>query len=70
MEHYECRDDSAAISLPGTLQATIAARIDRLEPPAKHALYAGAVIGARFRARRARYRVGRQRISCRPPLPS
>ena len=47
---YECRDDSAVISLPGTLQATIAARIDRLEAPAKHALYAGAVIGARFRA--------------------
>ena len=47
--HYECRDGSAAISLPGTLQATIAARIDRLEAPAKHALYAGAVIGARFR---------------------
>ena len=47
---YECRDDSAAISLPGTLQATIAARIDRLEAPAKHALYAAAVVGARFRA--------------------
>jgi hypothetical protein len=47
--HYQCRDDSAAITLPGTLQATIAARIDRLEAPAKHALYAGAVIGARFR---------------------
>ena len=45
---YECRDDGAAISLPGTLQATIAARIDRLEAPAKHALYAGAVVGARF----------------------
>jgi adenylate cyclase len=47
--HYECRDDSAAISLPSTLQATIAARIDRLGLPAKHALYAGSVIGARFR---------------------
>jgi class 3 adenylate cyclase len=48
--HHKCRDDSAGISLPGTLQATIAARVDRLEAPAKHALYAGAVIGARFRA--------------------
>jgi adenylate cyclase len=47
---YECCDDSAAVSLPGTLQATIAARIDRLEAPAKLSLYAGAVIGARFRA--------------------
>jgi adenylate cyclase len=47
--HYECRDDSAGISLPGTLQATIAARIDRLDAAAKHALYAWAVIGARFR---------------------
>lgn len=47
--HYECRDDSVAISLPGTLQATIAARIDRLAAAAKQALYAGAVIGARFR---------------------
>jgi adenylate cyclase len=46
--HYQCRDDSAGISLPGTLQATIAARIDRLGAAAKHALYAGAVIGARF----------------------
>ena len=47
--HYECRDDSAGISLPATLQATIAARIDRLDAAAKHALYAAAVIGARFR---------------------
>jgi adenylate cyclase len=47
---YECRDDSATVRLPGTLQATIAARIDRLEAPAKLSLYAGAVIGVRFRA--------------------
>ncbi len=45
---YLCRADSADISVPGTLQAAIAARIDRLGAPAKHALYAGAVIGARF----------------------
>jgi class 3 adenylate cyclase len=47
---YLCRDQSADISVPSTLQAAIAARIDRLDAPAKHALYAGAVIGARFSA--------------------
>lgn len=47
---YLCRDDAADISVPDTLQATIAARIDRLGKPAKHFLYAAAVIGARFRA--------------------
>ena len=46
---YVCRDDSAAISVPVTLQAAIAARVDRLGAAAKHALYAGAVIGTRFR---------------------
>ena len=30
---YVCRGDVADISVPATLQATIAARIDRLEPP-------------------------------------
>ncbi len=47
---YLCRDDAADISVPGTVQATIAARVDRLGRPAKHVLYAAAVIGARFRA--------------------
>ncbi|CAM4393840.1 adenylate/guanylate cyclase domain-containing protein [Mycobacterium senriense] len=47
---YLCRDDAADISVPGTVQATIAARVDRLGRPAKHFLYAAAVIGARFRA--------------------
>jgi class 3 adenylate cyclase len=47
---YLCRDDAADISVPGTLQATIAARVDRLGRPAKQFLYAAAVIGARFRA--------------------
>lgn len=47
---YLCRDDAADISVPGTVQATIAARIDRLGRPAKQFLYAAAVIGARFRA--------------------
>jgi adenylate cyclase len=46
---YVCRDDTADISVPVTLQAAIAARIDRLGTAAKHALYAGAVIGTRFR---------------------
>ena len=45
---YICRDDSADIAVPVTLQAAIAARVDRLGASAKHALYAGAVIGARF----------------------
>ena len=34
--------------VPATLQATIAARIDRLGPAAKHTLAAAAVIGSRF----------------------
>ena len=34
--------------MPATLQATIAARIDRLDPKAKRALSAAAVIGSRF----------------------
>ncbi|OBF81500.1 cyclase [Mycobacterium sp. 852002-51163_SCH5372311] len=45
---YVCRHPTATISLPSTLQATIAARVDRLESTAKRALYAGAVVGARF----------------------
>jgi adenylate cyclase len=45
---YICRDESADLRVPSTLQSAIAARIDRLGAPAKHALYAGAVIGARF----------------------
>jgi adenylate cyclase len=45
---YICLDESADLRVPSTLQAAIAARIDRLAAPAKHALYAGAVIGARF----------------------
>ena len=46
---YLCRDDAADISVPATLQATIAARVDRLGRPAKQFLYAASVIGARFR---------------------
>jgi class 3 adenylate cyclase len=36
------------VSVPATLQATIAARIDRLDPKAKRTLSAAAVLGARF----------------------
>ena len=45
---YLCRDDAADISVPGTLQATIAARVDRLDPKAKRTLSAAAVVGSRF----------------------
>jgi len=39
---------AAEVSVPGTVQATIAARIDRLAPAAKRTLSAAAVIGSRF----------------------
>ena len=39
---------SADVHVPATLQATIAARIDRLDPAAKHTLTRPAVIGSRF----------------------
>ena len=45
---YESTADAAQVSVPATLQATIAARIDRLDPAAKHTLSAAAVIGSRF----------------------
>jgi len=40
------------VSVPVTLQAAIAARIDRLDPRAKRTLNAAAVLGARFDADR------------------
>ena len=40
--------EAAEVSVPATLQATIAARIDRLDPEAKRTLSAAAVIGSRF----------------------
>ena len=40
--------DVGEVSVPATLQATIAARIDRLDPKAKRTLSAAAVIGSRF----------------------
>ena len=45
---YEATADAAEVSVPATLQATIAARIDRLDPTAKRTLSAAAVIGSRF----------------------
>ncbi len=45
---YESTADAAEVSVPATLQATIAARIDRLPPEAKRTLSAAAVIGSRF----------------------
>jgi hypothetical protein len=39
---------AAAVSVPATVQATIAARIDRLDPAAKRTLSAAAVVGSRF----------------------
>ncbi len=47
---YTCRAEVADVTVPATLQATIAARIDRLDPAAKRALCAAAVIGSRFGA--------------------
>ena len=40
--------DVGEVSVPATLQATIAARIDRLDPAAKRTLSAAAVIGSTF----------------------
>jgi predicted ATPase len=45
---YLSTADVGEVSVPATLQATIAARIDRLRPKAKRTLSAAAVIGSRF----------------------
>jgi class 3 adenylate cyclase len=45
---YVSSAEVAEVSVPATLQATIAARIDRLPPEAKRTLSAAAVIGSRF----------------------
>jgi hypothetical protein len=45
---YTCTTDIGEIHVPPTLQATLAARIDRLSPAAKQSLCAAAVIGLRF----------------------
>jgi class 3 adenylate cyclase len=45
---YISTAEAADVNVPATLQATIAARIDRLQPEAKRTLSAAAVIGSRF----------------------
>jgi adenylate cyclase len=45
---YKSTAKVADVSVPATLQATIAARIDRLDPKAKRTLSAAAVVGSRF----------------------
>ena len=45
---YISTAEGAEVNVPATLQATIAARIDRLDPKAKRTLSAAAVIGSRF----------------------
>ena len=45
---YESTADAGEVSVPATVQATIAARLDRLDPAAKRTLSAAAVIGSRF----------------------
>jgi len=47
---YVCRTDVAEVAVPATVQAAIAARIDRLSTAAKRTLNAASVIGARFGA--------------------
>ena len=45
---YMSAAEVSEVSVPATLQATVAARIDRLDPRAKCTLSAAAVIGSRF----------------------
>lgn len=47
---YLCATNAAEITVPATVQATIEARIDRLDGGAKRTLNAASVIGARFDA--------------------
>ncbi|BBY34637.1 cyclase [Mycolicibacter minnesotensis] len=48
--NYACALDHADLVVPATVQATIASRIDRLDPAVKRTLQAAAVIGLRFDA--------------------
>jgi hypothetical protein len=45
---YGSSTEVAEVNVPATLQATIAARIDRLDPNAKRTLSAASVLGSRF----------------------
>ncbi len=48
--NYVCHTEVSEVSVPATLQATIAARIDRLGQEAKRTVRAAAVVGSRFTA--------------------
>jgi hypothetical protein len=45
---YLCVEPATDVSVPSTLQAVIAARIDRLDPAAKRSLNAASVVGSQF----------------------
>ncbi|WP_343203450.1 adenylate/guanylate cyclase domain-containing protein [Mycobacterium sp. UM_CSW] len=45
---YVSMFEAAQVSVPATVQATIAARIDRLDPAVKRTLTAAAIIGSKF----------------------
>ncbi len=45
---YVCGTNATEVTVPATVQAAIAARIDRLSSPARRTLNAASVIGARF----------------------
>jgi hypothetical protein len=47
---YICGTNATEVTVPATVQAAIAARIDRLTAPARRTLNAASVIGARFGA--------------------
>ncbi|HYX99917.1 MAG TPA: adenylate/guanylate cyclase domain-containing protein, partial [Mycobacterium sp.] len=47
---YVCGTKATEVTVPATVQAAIAARIDRLSAPARRTLNAASVIGARFGA--------------------
>ncbi|MBI2467782.1 MAG: AAA family ATPase, partial [Candidatus Rokubacteria bacterium] len=48
IEHGEARLSAADVKVPATIQDIIAARIDRLADPVKHALQVAAVVGRQF----------------------
>ncbi|ORW96741.1 cyclase [Mycobacterium sp. IEC1808] len=48
--NYVCSAGVGELSVPATVQAAIASRIDRLTGPARQTLHAASVIGARFEA--------------------
>ena len=60
---YLCPEGAAEASVPATLQAAIAARIDRLDGVAKRTLNAAAVIGSQFGAELTAVLVGDTALS-------